>query len=159
MCSSDLTLQVDRDGKKMDFKLTIMDRTKVFSDDPRVVGDKAAPESTNGKEEATQVKFGISIRNASEEEKELTPDKHGITVSKVEPGSFADDIGMQERDIIVGINRVPISSVDDIRKVQSTLKPGDAVAFRVVRRLPGALKGKGAPRTTTMFLSGTLPQN
>jgi D-sedoheptulose 7-phosphate isomerase len=31
------TLNVDRDGKKMDFKLTIQDRTKVFSDDPRVV--------------------------------------------------------------------------------------------------------------------------
>ena len=88
-----------------------------------MVGEKAVPESNNGKEEATQVKFGISIRNASEEEKELTPDKHGITVSKVETGSFADDIGMQERDIIVGINRVPISSVEDIRKVQATLKP------------------------------------
>ncbi|MSV34435.1 MAG: Do family serine endopeptidase [Bryobacterales bacterium] len=156
---STATLNVDRDGKKMDFTLTIMDRTKVFASDPRVVGEKAVPDTNNGKEEATQVKFGISIRQASEEEKELTPDKHGITVSKVESGSFADDIGLLEKDIIVGINRTPIASVEDIRGVQSKLKPGDAVAFRVVRRLPGGPRGKGAPRTTTMFLSGTLPQN
>ena len=38
-------LTVDRNGKKMDFKLTIQDRTKVFSDDPRVVGENGLPNS------------------------------------------------------------------------------------------------------------------
>ena len=153
------TLSVDRDGKKMDFKLTIQDRSKVFAGDPRVVGEKAAPESGSGKEEVTQIKFGISIRAASEEERELTPDKHGIAVSRVEEGSFADDIGMMERDIIVDINRSPVSSVEDIRKIQGTLKPGGAVAFRVVRQIPGARTKGTPPRTATMYLSGTLPQN
>jgi serine protease Do len=152
------TLSVDRDGKKMDFKLVIQDRSKVFADDPRVVGEKILPEG-GSKEESTQVKFGISIRATSEEEREMTPDKHGIAVSRVENGSFADDIGLMERDIIIGINRSPVASVDDIRKIQGTLKPGDAVAFRVVRQIPGA-RAKGAqPRTATMFLSGTLPAN
>ena len=64
-----------------------------------------------------------------------------------------------EKDIITAINRQAISSVDDIRKVQGNLKPGDAVAFRVVRPIAGA-RTKGTPaRTSTMFLSGTLPQN
>jgi serine protease Do len=153
------TLNADRDGKKMDFKLTILDRAKVFANDPRVVGEKAVPDATSGKEEATQVKFGISIRPTSDEERELTPDKRGIAVSKVESGSFADDVGLMEHDIIIGINRSPVASVEDIRKIQTTLKPGDAVAFRVVRQLPGA-RAKGAtPRSATMFLSGTLPQN
>ena len=152
------TLSVDRDGKKMDFKLVIQDRAKVFSDDTRVVGEKA-PEGGSGKEEATQVKFGISIRAASEEERELTPDKHGIVVSRVESGSFADDVGMMERDIIIGINRASVTSVDDIRKVQGNLKAGDAVAFRVVRQIPGTRTKGAQPRTATMFLSGTLPSN
>jgi S1-C subfamily serine protease len=64
-----------------------------------------------------------------------------------------------EKDIITAINRQPIASVDDIRKVQGTLKPGDAVAFRVVRPIPGARTKGSPPRTATMFLSGTLPQN
>ncbi len=153
------SITVDRDGKKMEMKLSIQDRAKVFSDDPRVVGENAVPSNSPGKEEATQVKFGISIRGASDEEKDLTPDKRGITVTRVENGSFADDVGLMEHDVIIAINRQPMTSVDDIRKVQGTLKPGDPVAFRVVRQVPGA-RAKGAqPRTNTIFLSGTLPQN
>ena len=152
------TVSVDRDGKKMDVKLTIQDRTKVFSDNPRVVGENAVPGNGGDKAESTTVKFGISIRAASPEELDLTPDKRAVGVTRVEGGSFADDIGMMERDLIVAINRQPVGSIEDIRKIQATLKAGDAVAFRVVRQLPGARGTKGAqPRTTTMFLSGTLP--
>ncbi|MEO8052172.1 MAG: Do family serine endopeptidase [Acidobacteriota bacterium] len=153
------SLTIDRDGKKMEMKLSIQDRAKVFSDDPRVVGDIAPTETSPGKDEPTQVKFGISVRGVSDEEKETTPDKRGIAVTRVESGSFADDVGLMEHDIITAINRQPINSVDDIRKVQGTLKPGDPVAFRVVRSIPG-VRTKGAQaRTATMFLSGTLPQN
>ena len=71
-------------------------------------------------------------------------------MTRVEPGSFADEIGMQEHDMIIAVNRQPVSSTDDIRKVAQTLKPGDAVAFRVVRVIP-----RSPPVTT--YLSGTLP--
>ncbi len=156
---SPISITVDRDSKKMEMKLTIQDRAKVFSDDPRVVGESAVPGSAPGKEEAAQVKFGISIRGASDEEKDLTPDKRGITVTRVENGSFADDVGLMEHDVIIAVNRQPMTSVEDIRKVQGSLKPGDPVAFRVVRQIPG-VRAKGAqPRTNTIFLSGTLPQN
>jgi len=152
------TLSVDRDGKKMDFKLAIQDRTKVFADDPRIVGENAIPENGANKGEA-QVKFGISIRATSDEERDLTPDKHGIAITRVEPGSFAEDVGLMEKDLVVAINRQQVNSVDDIRKIQATLKPGDPVAFRVVRQIPGGRAKNVQPRTATMFLSGTLPQN
>ncbi|MEQ1886185.1 MAG: Do family serine endopeptidase [Bryobacteraceae bacterium] len=157
---SQATLNVDRDGKKMDFKLTIQDRTKVFSDDPRVVGD-AGQGSGDDKSEGTQVKFGISIRPSSEEEKDLTPDKRGVAVTRVEPGSFAEDIGMMEKDIIIAINRQQIASVDDIRKAQQGMKAGDPVAFRVVRPNPlaqGRARSGNVPKAATLFLSGTLPE-
>jgi len=35
-------------------------------------------------------------------------------------------MGLQERDIIIGINRQPISSVDDIRQNSDDAEPGDA---------------------------------
>ncbi len=163
-----VTLSVDRDGKKMDFKLIVQDRVEVYKDDPRVVGSRsldepakpdvtpAAPNGASG-----QVKFGISGRPVDEEERSLTPDKHGIAVTYIEPGSFAEDIGLEDHDLIISINRQAVSSIDDIRKVQQTLKPGDPVAFRVVRMAAG--RGRSATRTaaipTTLFLSGTLPQN
>ncbi|HWE05571.1 MAG TPA: Do family serine endopeptidase [Rhizomicrobium sp.] len=156
---SQATLTVNRDGKKMDLKLTILDRTKVFSDDPRVVGENGLPSGGGGgdKPEASQVRFGISIRPASDEEKDTTPDKKGVTVTRVEPGSFAEDIGMMEHDVIIAINRDSIGSVDDIRRIQQGMKAGDPVAFRVVRTPQGARRNNGSTPHVTMFLSGTLP--
>lgn len=156
-----VTLNADRDGKKLDFKLTIQDRIQVYADEPSVAGNKApAEEPAKPETPSTQVKFGFSPRVVSEEERELTPDKRGVTVTRVEPGSFAEEVGMQEHDIIIAINRQPVSSVDDIKKVQSTLKPGDAVAFRVVRSSPVAgPRGRTTQQTVTRFLSGTLPQD
>jgi len=154
---SQATLTVDRNGKKMDMKLTILDRTKVFSDDPRVVGENGLSGSGADKPESSQVRFGISIRPASDEEKEGTPDKKGVTVSRVEPGSFAEDIGMMEHDVIIAINRDSVGSVDDIRRIQQGLKAGDPVAFRIVRTPQGARRNNGSTPHVTMFLSGTLP--
>jgi serine protease Do len=124
------------------------------------VGEIGSSGAEPDKPESSQVRFGISIRQASEEEKDLTPDKHGVTVTRVEPGSFADDIGTMERDVIIAINRETVSSVDDIRRIQQTLKAGEPVAFRVVRTPQGARGRNGTGSTLrgiTLFLSGTLP--
>ena len=155
-----VTLNCDRDGKKMDFKVTIQDRMLIFADRQDIVGHRAAPEVSKAEPApSATVKFGIVGRSASEEESQATPTKHGVTVTRVEPGSFAEEIGMKERDVIVAINRQPVTSLDDIRKVQRNLKPGDPVAFRVVRTdvgQNGRRGGQQAPRT--QFLTGTLPQ-
>jgi serine protease Do len=157
-----IVVNTDRDGKKLDFKLVVQDRMQVYANNPSIVGRKIAPEEPAKPEPAsTQVKFGIYPRPASEEERELTPEKRGVTVTRVEPGSFAEEVGMQERDIIVAINRQPIASVDDIRKIQSTLKPGDPVAFRIVRTPPVAAGTRNRVATQTpitRFLTGTLPR-
>ena len=102
------------------------------------------------------MRFGISLRAMSDSEKEAVPDKHGITVARVEGDSFAEEIGMQAGDVILAINRQPVSSMDDVKKVQQKLKPGDAVAFKIARPQLG-----GRPRTgqvETQYLSGNLPQ-
>jgi len=81
--------------------------------------------------------------------------KGGLVVRGVDEGSFADDIGLVEKDVILSINRQPVANVDDVIRIQSSLKPGDAVAFRVMRPTPG---GRGrAPQWNTFFVSGTLP--
>jgi hypothetical protein len=52
-----------------------------------------------------------------------------------------------------------VASVDDVKRLQSTLKPGDAVAFRVMRALPGMRGARGALQWQGIWLSGTLPAN
>jgi len=107
------------------------------------------------------VKFGIYVRNlqSAEREEMKIEEERGVVVTRVQEGSFAEEIGLREKDVILSVNRQPVASVDDIRKVQSTLKPGDAVAFRVMRANPLARGQSGAPRFNGLFVSGTLPKN
>jgi serine protease Do len=153
-----ITLNLDRDGKKMDVKLTIKDRTEVFRNND-TVSDNVQPDS--GKNDpVSDVKFGIGTRPLTEAEKAGLPDKRGVAVARVEQDSFAEEIGMQTDDIIIAINRQPVGSREDIVRIQATLKPGDPVAFRVVRGQPqagGRTRAKSA-EPITLFLSGYLPR-
>ena len=150
---------VDRDGKKIDLDVTVADRFEVFKD--RFA--RQAPQSVQPSE-ATETKFGISILPASpadREEMKLEAGQ-GVKVTRILEDSFAAEVGLQVGDMILSINRTPVGSAEDIRKVQSTLKPGDAVAFRVMRE-NAALGQRGAApggsRFTSFFVSGTLPRN
>lgn len=153
-----VNLTVDRDGKKMDFRVTIMDRAEVFKDDPRFADLRPVPETPARNEETQQYKFGIKLHALTETERSamgLEGKTGGLIIRNVDPGSFAEELGLYEKDVILSINRQPVATVEDVIKVQETLKPGDAVAFRIMRASPG---GRGhAPSWSSQFISGTLP--
>ena len=112
----------------------------------------AAPPS-----EPRQYKFGIKLHSLTEAERSsmALDAKGGLLVQSVDADSFAEDIGLMEKDVILSINRQPVTSVDDVKKIQGTLKPGDPVAFHIMRPSSG---GRGhAPQWTTFFVSGALP--
>ena len=105
----------------------------------------------------TGYRTALTYSSLKSELEELPADsRHGMMVTKVEQDSFADEIGMQERDVIVSINRIAVNSMDDIRKIQATLKPGSSVAFKVLRAEGISTRGQRVPRRS-FFLSGTLP--
>jgi len=52
-----------------------------------------------------------------------------LVIRSVHTGSFAEDVGLFEKDVILSINRQPVATVEDVVNIQSTLKAGDAVAF------------------------------
>jgi serine protease Do len=152
---SEATVTVLRDGKKMDFKVHIAERTQVF---PHLAGRRLRPEAP-GIEAGTQARFGMSIKNLTDSDRErLGYQGRGVLITEVEPGSFAEDIGLMPRDVITAINRQPVNSVDDVLRIQSGLKPGDAVAFRVMRASPTTARGR-QPEWQPFFAAGTLPQN
>ncbi len=146
---------VDRDGKRLDFKVTVEERAVVWKDQPQFAQDR--PETPEISKPVSQTKFGITIMNLKDKEREdlKIEDKSGVKVVSVDPGSFADDIGLQEGDAILSINRQPVSTPADVMKVQSTLKPGQAVAVHIIRSI--AMGGRHSPPAKT-YLSGRLPQ-
>ena len=156
-----VSLTVDRDGKTMDFKVTIMDRAEVWAevlkDDPRFEDSRPDPEDPGKPETTQQYKFGMKLHALTDAERTAMglEGKGGLVIRSVDPGSFAEDIGLFEKDVILAINRKPVSTVEDVVKIQSSLKAGDAVAFHVMRATPG-VRGH-APQWTSFFVPGTLP--
>jgi serine protease Do len=147
-----LTLTVLRGGKRQDLTVTIGDLAQIFPDRYGSPSDQAPGGATEG----TQARFGITIENLTDARRNSLGLKEtgGVLVSNVEPSSFADDIGLLPRDVITSINREPVNSVDDVRRIQDKLKTGDAVAFRVMRNVSPTRGVDWRP----MFLAGALPE-
>jgi serine protease Do len=57
----------------------------------------------------------------------------GLVITSVEPGSPADDAGLQQGDLIVEIDRKPIREVADFRKAVGDVKKGQRLLFLVRR--------------------------
>ena len=155
-----VAVTVDRDSKHMDFNLAVLDRAEVFKDDPRFAALREEPETESAakSEEPRQYKFGVKLHALTDGERSTMglDAKGGLLVQSVDSDSFAEDVGLAEKDVILSINRQPVVSVDDVRKIQATLKPGDAVAFHIMRPSAG---GRGhAPQWTSTFVSGALPK-
>ena len=97
--------------------------------------------------------FGMMVQNLSEAKRQNLGLKTtgGVEVVSVDPNSFADDIQLKKGDVLLSINQQPINSTDDLKRVQATLKPGDAVAFRIMTH-----QGRGGDWTSS-YVAGTLP--
>ena len=142
-----MKITVLRGGKNQDYTVTIGDRNKVFA------GEFGGPRTEESEgHEGTQAKFGIFVQNLNDSIRQNLSYKGtgGVLVTQVEPGSFADDISLLPNDVITQVNRQAVNSAEELKHIQSTLKPGQAVAFRVMRA------GRNGEWSTT-FLGGTLP--
>ncbi len=105
---SQVALGVMREGKRMDLTATIGDRAEIWKDDPRVAGQRS---EEPGRGESTQAKFGISVQNLGQAERSNMglSEKSGVLITKVEPASFAEDIGLAANDVITSVNRQPVN--------------------------------------------------
>src|SRR4051812_20066722 len=137
-----------RGGKHENFKVVVGDLAQIFPDKFGGPQDEAKSQSETG-----VASFGMMVQNLSDAKRQTLGLKTagGVEVVSVDPSSFADDIQLKKGDIIVSINQHPVNSTDDLKRIQATLKPGDAVAFRIMTR-----QGRGADWTAS-YVAGTLP--
>ena len=136
-----------RAGKRRTVDVTIADRAELFSSELGL----ATPDEKSSDEEP-KVDLGISVgdmTDASREQLEYTGDP-GLLVTDVNPGSFADDLGIEVNDIIVAVNRQPVETVEDLRELRNNLEPGDDLAFKVMRNVGGGWSAQ--------YFAGVLPK-
>jgi serine protease Do len=132
-----------RDRQKHEATVTVEDRTKIF---PReIAGGNQPDENVPGE-------FGLRVEDLTQEllRRLGIEDKKGVIVTQVEPASFAEDLGFLPRDIIVEVNREPVTSVAAYRSAIGKLKPGQTIIFKVLR-------SGGGDRWLMPYLSGVVP--
>ena len=134
-----------RNGQEKQATVVVADRAKLFGDRTEQADD--TPEES----EPAPTKLGITVKPVSPEmaERVGTPEGKGVQVADVKADSFGDDIGLQPGMVILKVNKQPVNSEEDFRKITSQLKSGQDVVFLV-------RAGRGATGGNT-FVSGTLP--
>jgi serine protease Do len=145
-----VNMTVLHDGKRENLKVIVGDLSQLF---PESFGGNVKQESAPG-EPAQQI-FGMDIQplTASQRQSRGIKEQGGVLISNVEPSSFAYDVNLLADDVLLSINNKPVNSVADVQRIGATLKPGEAVQFRVLR-------ASGQGRNTewrSVFLAGTLP--
>jgi len=150
---STLKIGIIRDKKPMTLAVVVGDRTKTFAKEYGTV-EPTEPDTPGS---VSKLKFGMSVQNLRPADRQNLgyTGTGGVLVASTEPGSFADDIGLQKGDVIVELNREKVNSKEDLVRIQGTLKPGQPVAFQVMRQTQGARGGGG--EWQSFFAAGTVP--
>ena len=109
-----IKLDVIRDGKNMTIPVTLEamgSRDKVASTDT----DREKP------------RWGLGLQDMTpdlRQELQAPSDVRGAVVANVEPGSSAENAGLQRGDVIVEVNRKPVHSAQDVQQALSSIAKG-----------------------------------
>ena len=137
-------IEVVRAGKEMTLDVKVADRAKLYPEQAEVRLEQ--PEAKEA-----EIRLGVTVQELSAERRERMQleEEGGVVLTKVESGSFADDVGLEPGDVILAVNRVNISSIRELRELQEKLEPGQDVAFKLLRR--------GFQEWQTLYLAGMIP--
>jgi serine protease Do len=135
-----VNLTVLRDGKSMSVPVTLEE-----------LGKRSGEESANEGEGHGKMRWGLGLGNLTpdlRDQLQAPRDIHGAVIEQVQPGSSADNAGLQQGDIILEVNRHKVQSASDVQEDLSKVAQGqDALllvwsnggnSFRVLHAPEGA---------------------
>jgi len=101
--------------------------------DARAKSTKSSTKSEAGSKKGEGY-LGVNLQDLSEGLADTYDYKgSGVVVSNVVPGSPADEVGVEEGDIITRFNQTPVNSVDQLTERVRALKPGSLADITVWR--------------------------
>jgi serine protease Do len=112
-----IELTVLRDGKTMTVPVTLEELGSHSGE------GMSAPGETNGK-----MRWGLGLGNLTPElrdQLQAPRDLHGAVIEQVQPGSPADNVGLQQGDIILEVNRHKVQSAIDVQQALSNVGKGE----------------------------------
>jgi serine protease Do len=121
-------LEVIRDAKPRQVEVKLGERPDETETTSRASGQGADADKSSGD------LFGVRVQDLSPElaqRARVDPGTKGVVITAVAPDSAAANAGLDPGDVILEINRQPVTSVADYKKSVSKLKKGDTVLMRV----------------------------
>ena len=132
------TLQIVRDGRSLTIPVKLAERP---------LREQAEREPVEGSRPAPRIQgaaLGLWVRDLDAElAARLPAGKRGVVVSRVDPDGPAFDANIQRGHIVLEINRRPVRSVEEYRRLLADAQPGDVLTLYVYRpgsESPGALQ-------------------
>jgi serine protease Do len=110
-----IALEVLRDGKSMSIPVTLTEITN------------AGAENNGASVGEGKVRWGIGLGDLTpdiREQIQAPPDVHGAVIERVQPGSPADNAGLQRGDVILEVNRHKVETVDEVRQALENIPKG-----------------------------------
>jgi serine protease Do len=123
---SRIAMQVLRDGKNAEVTATLGDRSKMAANQGKK-DEEAAP--------AKESWMGIKVEPITDQIARALDleSSDGVIITEVDPDGPANG-KLQERDVVIEIDRKPVADIGDFRKISADLKNAKkAVLFRVIR--------------------------
>jgi len=120
----EITLTVLRDGKEQRLRMEV---AKLPSDESKAKAEESAQPAGG--------KLGLRLHNVNPElarQLGLKADR-GVVVMGVEPGSAAAEAGIQEGDVILEVNRKPVTSINEVKEQVAKTSDEDQVLLLVQR--------------------------
>jgi serine protease Do len=128
-------IQRKRVGQKV--KLSLVRNGKEMTVEVTTTAMPDKPDSQKEREKEAEEKMGARVR-------ELTPPvasryrisgvKYGVVVVGIEDGSLAEEVGLQEGDVILEVNRRKIESLKDFDKAIRDANVEKGILFHIHRR-------------------------
>ncbi len=80
-------------------------------------------------------KLGVAVETLTPDVAQQmdVPAGHGVVITRVEPGSAADNAGLQERDVVVSVDGQPVRDANAFRSTVEKTRLGDVLRLRVHR--------------------------
>ena len=132
---SDLQVIVSEDAPGSKIQLEVMRNGHPENVD-LTVGEyhKNQEVATAAKDESGHARLGIAISDLTPDVRQqlnLGSDVQGVAVAQVQPGSPAEDAGLTGGDVILEVNRKPVTSADQFRNEVKSLPAGKDMLLRV----------------------------
>jgi serine protease Do len=124
-----VTLTVQRKSQKKDFSFAVAQRP----DEERVA--RGEREEQPPEDAGKSPKLGLSLAPLTPELKrqmDVQADQ-GVVVAEVVPGGPADNAGIQRGDLVLEVNRQPVSKPEQVAGLVNKMKDGEMALLRVRR--------------------------